>query len=169
MLVIYFSCGYHLLLMVTYRMSSAYYALVLGDRSFLNLLFYQIFLFHLYLRNNLNRGLTLNVTVKPLFKLFQLVFMKFRKLRSFCKKKKKKSLISIKLWYFHSLSHCLFYWPLQLNKSHLQKIDLYKRSLISRGTRLIDINYLRLCNALLELDVFVVIHNLFYYIKFGKV
>ena len=73
-------------------MSSAYYALVLGDRPFSNLLFYQILSFRLHLRKfannlvihpeksmfvkftadfycNFTNFLTLNVTVKPLFKL----------------------------------------------------------------------------------------------------
>ena len=73
--------------------------------------------------------------------MFALVFMNFRKLRS---------LISIKLRYFHYLSHSLFYWALQLDKSCFQKIDLYKLNLVPRGTRLIDINYLKLYNTLLQ-------------------
>ena len=40
LLVILSSGGYPVLLKVTYSMSSAYYALVLGDRPFPNLLFY---------------------------------------------------------------------------------------------------------------------------------
>ena len=64
---------------------------------------------------------------------------------------KTKSLISIKLWYFHCLSHSLFYWSLQLDKSCFQKIDLYKLNAIPRGMKLIDINYLKLCNTLLQI------------------
>ena len=103
-------------------MSSAYYALNLGDRPLPNLLFCQILLFGLYLRkcaNNLvvhpqkkvrlqNLQLTFLVilrifvlechgqtSVKVELVMFTLVFMKFRKLRSLCREKK--SLISVKL------------------------------------------------------------------------
>ena len=69
-------------------MSSVYYALVLGHRSFLNLLFYQILLFRLHLTEYVNYfvihfqkstflkikadfscNLALNITIKPLLKL----------------------------------------------------------------------------------------------------
>ena len=38
----------------------------------------------------------------------------------------------------------LVYWPLQLDKKCFLKIDLYRLNLVSSGTRLIDINYLKL-------------------------
>ena len=79
---------YPLWVIVSYSMSSAYYALVLGNRSFLNLLFYQILLFLLHLTEYVNYlviesqkstfwkikadfscNLTLNITIKPLLKL----------------------------------------------------------------------------------------------------
>ena len=69
-------------------MSSVYYALVLGNRSFLNLLFYQILLFLLQLteygnylvidsqkstfskiKADFSCNLALNITIKPLLKL----------------------------------------------------------------------------------------------------
>ena len=53
LLVISHSRGYSLSLLVTYCMSSAY-TLVLGNRPFPNLLFYQILLFRLYLRKYVN-------------------------------------------------------------------------------------------------------------------
>ena len=53
LLVISHLGDYPLLLIVTLSMSSAYYTLVLGDRTFPNLLFYQI-LSHLYLRKCVN-------------------------------------------------------------------------------------------------------------------
>ena len=46
--------------MITYSMSSANYALVLGNRPFPNLLFYQILLFRLYLRKDVN-----NLVIHP--------------------------------------------------------------------------------------------------------
>ena len=46
--------------MVTYSMSSANCALVLGNRLFLSLLFYQILLFWLYLRKDVN-----NLVIHP--------------------------------------------------------------------------------------------------------
>ena len=68
--------------------SSVYYALVLGNRSFLNLLFYQILLFRLHLTEYVNYlfihpqkstfskfktdfsyNLALNITIKPVLKL----------------------------------------------------------------------------------------------------
>ena len=80
--------GYPLWVIVTYSMSSVYYALVLGNRSFLNLLFYQILLFLLHLTEYVNYlvidsqkstfskikadfscNLALNITIKPLLKL----------------------------------------------------------------------------------------------------
>ena len=64
---------------------------------------------------------------------------------------KTKSSTSIKLRYFHFSSNSLFYWPLQLDKSCFQKIDLYKHNLVPRRTRLIDINYIKLCNTLLQI------------------
>ena len=42
--------GYPLSLIVNYSMNSAYYALVLGDRPFPNLIFCQFLLFGFYLR-----------------------------------------------------------------------------------------------------------------------
>ena len=73
---------------VTYSMSSVYYVLVLGNRSFLNLLFHQILLFRLNLTEYVNYfvihsqkstfskikadfscNLALNITIKPLLKL----------------------------------------------------------------------------------------------------
>ena len=54
LLVISFSGGYRLLLIVTYSRSSLYYALVFGDRPFPILLFYQILLFRLYLKKYVN-------------------------------------------------------------------------------------------------------------------
>ena len=68
--------------------SSVYYALVLGNKSFLNLLFYQILLFCLHLTEYVNYlfiqphkstfskfkvdfscNLALNITIKPVLKL----------------------------------------------------------------------------------------------------
>ena len=89
-------------------------------------------------------------SVKIELAMVGLVFMKFRKSREVSTEKKKSS-ISIKIWYFHCLSNSLFYWPLQLSKGYFQKIDLYKLNLVPRGTRLIDIKYLKLCNALLQI------------------
>ena len=54
LLVISYLGSYPLLRIVTYSMSSAYYSLVLGDRPFPNLLFYQVYLFRLYLRKYVN-------------------------------------------------------------------------------------------------------------------
>ena len=69
-------------------MSSLHYALVLGNRSFLNLLFYQVLLFRLHLteyenylvihpqkstfsklKADFSCYLSLNITIKPLLKL----------------------------------------------------------------------------------------------------
>ena len=50
LLVISHLGGYRLSLIVTYSMSSANYALVLGNRAFSNLLFHETLLFRLYLR-----------------------------------------------------------------------------------------------------------------------
>ena len=92
LLVICHSRGCPLSLKVTYIMSSAHYALVLGNRPFPNLLFYHILFSSLYLRKyannlvihsqknaftkfkadfscNFKEFLTLNVTVKTLLKL----------------------------------------------------------------------------------------------------
>ena len=82
------SGGYPLWVIVTYSISSVYYVLVLGNRSFLNLLFYQILLFLLHLTEYVNYlvidsqkstfskikadfscNLALNITIKPLLKL----------------------------------------------------------------------------------------------------
>ena len=52
--------GYPLTLIVTYSMSSAYYALILGNKPFSNLLFYQILLFRLCLRKYVN-----NLVIHP--------------------------------------------------------------------------------------------------------
>ena len=60
LLVISHSEGYPLSLKVAYSMSSAYYALVLGDRPFPNLLFCQIVLFGMYLRKYAN-----NLVIHP--------------------------------------------------------------------------------------------------------
>ena len=106
-LVISYSGGYPLSLIVTYSMISAYYALVLGSRPFPNLLFHQIFLFPLYLRKYVNNLVTVftlknvrlqnlklifpvilrifdleshSLKVKVELVMFGLVFMKFRKL-----------------------------------------------------------------------------------------
>ena len=54
LVIISYSGGYPLLLIVTYSMSSANYGLVLSDRPFPNLLFYQILLFCLHLRKYVN-------------------------------------------------------------------------------------------------------------------
>ena len=54
LLVISHSRGYLLSLIVIYSIISAYYALVLGNRPFPNLLFNQILLFPLYLRKCVN-------------------------------------------------------------------------------------------------------------------
>ena len=73
---------------VTYSIGSVYYVLVLGNRSFLNLLFHQILLFHVNLTEYVNYfviysqkstfskikadfscNLALNITIKPLLKL----------------------------------------------------------------------------------------------------
>ena len=53
-------------------MSSPYYALVLGDRPFLILLFYQILLFCLYLRKYINKLVTFK---KVCFQNLQLIFL----------------------------------------------------------------------------------------------
>ena len=150
LLVIIHSRCYSLSLIVTDGIISAYYALVLGNRPFPNLLFHQILLFRLHLRkcvNNLvihpqkvrlqNLKLIFPVilrifdieshsqtSVKVASVMFALVFMKFRKLRSLYQKTK--SSFSIKLRYFHCLNHSLFYPPLQLDKSCFQKTDLCK-------------------------------------------
>ena len=60
LLVISHSEGYPLSLIVTYSMSSTYYAQVLGDRPFPNLLLCQILLFGLYLRKYAN-----NLVIHP--------------------------------------------------------------------------------------------------------
>ena len=106
-LVISYSGGYPLSLIVTYSMISAYYALVLGSRPFPNLLFHQIFLFPLYLRKYVNNLVTVftlknvrlqnlklifpvilrifdleshsQISVKVDLVMFGIVFMKFRK------------------------------------------------------------------------------------------
>ena len=96
-------------------MSSAYYTLVLGDRPFPNLLFYQILLFRLYLRKYVNNlvihfqkstfakftaDLSSNFTIFDLeyhgqksvkieLVMFRLVFMKCRKLRILYRESKK--------------------------------------------------------------------------------
>ena len=54
LLVISYSGGYPLSLIVTCSMSTGYYALVLGNRPLLNLLFSQILLFCLCLRKYVN-------------------------------------------------------------------------------------------------------------------
>ena len=59
-------------IIVTYSMSCAYYAQVLGDRSFLNLLFYQILLFRLFLRKYVN-NLVIH-TQKGMFAKFTAAF-----------------------------------------------------------------------------------------------
>ena len=115
MLVISHLGGYPLSLTVTYSMSSAYYALVLDDKPFPNLLFYQILLFRLYLRKYINNlvihfqkstfaNLQLiflvmlrifdlecrfQTSVKIELVMFGLVFTKFRKLRSLYRENKK--------------------------------------------------------------------------------
>ena len=67
--------------------------------------------------------------------------------------KKTKSSISIRLRYFHCLSHFLICGPLQLNKSCFQKIDLNK--------------LLKNCvTHCFKFDAYVVIPNLLYYMKF---
>ena len=96
-------------------MSSAYYALVLDNRPFPNLLFYQILLFRLHLTTHVNnfgyspskkyvKNLKLifpvilrvfdleyhgQTSVKVELVMFRLVFMKFRKLRSLYRENKK--------------------------------------------------------------------------------
>ena len=60
LLVISHSGGHPLSLIVTYSMISADYALVLGNRVFPSLLFYQILLFRLYLRRYVN-----NLVIHP--------------------------------------------------------------------------------------------------------
>ena len=60
LLVISKSGGYPLRVIVTYSMSSAYYALVLGNRPFPNLFFYQILLFHLHFTTHVN-----NLVIHP--------------------------------------------------------------------------------------------------------
>ena len=54
------SRGYPLSLIVTYSMSSAWCALVLGGKLFPNLLFYQVLFFRLYLRKYVN-----NLVIHP--------------------------------------------------------------------------------------------------------
>ena len=72
-----------------------------------------------------------------------------------------KSLIPVKLRYFHCLSHALFYEPVQLNKSCFQMNW--------------SINFLKLCNTLFLIwcircyTQFVVIHNLLHYMNFRRV
>ena len=74
LLVISFSGGYPLLVVVTYSMSSAFYALFFGDRPFPNLLIYQIFLFRLYLRKYVN-NLVIHLQKKVRLKNLQLMFL----------------------------------------------------------------------------------------------
>ena len=59
--------------------------------------------------------------------------------------------VASKPWYFHCLGHSLFCWPFQLNKNCFQKNDLHKLKLVPRGTRMIYIHYLKLCNTLLQI------------------
>ena len=118
LLVISNSEGYPLSLIVHFSMSSAYYALVLGDRLFPNLLFCQILLFGFYLRKyaiiwllTLKKVRLQNLqliflvilrifvlechgqtSVKVELVMFALVFKKFRKLRSLCRENKKLNL-----------------------------------------------------------------------------
>ena len=54
LIVMSHSGGYPLSLIVTYGMSSAYCALVLGDRYFPDILFCQVLLFCFYLRKYVN-------------------------------------------------------------------------------------------------------------------
>ena len=153
LVIISYSGGYPLLLIVTYSMSSANYGLVLSDRPFPNLLFYQILLFCLHFRKYVN-DLVIHPQKSTFAKFtsdFSCNFTNFWLEDWEASTKKTKSSIYIKLWHFHCLSHSLFYLPLQLNKSRFQKIDPYKLNLVPRGTRLIDINYLKLRNILLHI------------------
>ena len=113
--------GYPLSLIVAYSTGSVYYALVLGNRPFSNLLFYQIFLFGLYLRKYVNnlvihpqkstlQNLKLifllilrifyfechgQTSVKVELVMFGLVLMKFRKLRRLYREKKKLDIFTV--------------------------------------------------------------------------
>ena len=82
--------------------------------------------------------------------MFGLVFMKFRKLRSLYRENKKlnfhKTLIFL---LFKSFPVLLASWQTLSSKNWY--IYIYKFNLVSRGTRLIDINYLKLCNTLFQL------------------
>ena len=60
LLVISHSGGYPLSLIVTYNVISAYYALLLDNRPFPNLIFHQILLIRLYLRKYVN-----NLVIQP--------------------------------------------------------------------------------------------------------
>ena len=170
-------------------MSSAYCALVSSDRPFPHLLFYQILLFCLHLRKYVNNFMIhpQNSTFAKFTADFSCNFTNFWPWMSrsnICLRSVSyvwtryvswnlENWVASKLWYFHYLGHSLFYWPFQLDKSCFQKNDLHKLKLVPRGTRMIYINYLKLCNTLLQIwckfDVLVVIHNLFYYMKFGRV
>ena len=144
MLVISKSGGYPLWVIVSYSMSSVYYALVLDNRASPNLLFYQILLFWLHLTTYVNNlvihpqkvrlqnlklicsCLFLNATVKPLLKSSNLCLDSFSwNLENWESSiEKTTSSIPLKFRYFHCLRHALFYEPFQLDKSWFLKIGL---------------------------------------------
>ena len=97
--------------------------------------------------------------------MFELVLMKFRKLKRLYQKNEKLDL-------HKTLIFSLFKsFPILLASSTGQKLllHLHKLNLVHRATRLINTNYLKLCNILLQIWCSVLIHNLLHYMKFGKV
>ena len=95
--------------------------------------------------------------------------MKFRKLRSFYRENKKldftKTLIFSLFKQFYS--NGLFNWT----KTVFKKLTYIKSTSLSGGTSLIDINYWKLCNTMLQIWCIrsVVIQNLLYYMNFERV
>ena len=87
LLVISHSGGYPLSLIVTYSMISSYYALVLGNRPFPNLLFHFFFVISLLRIFDLESHSQTSVKVGLV--MFGLICMKFKKLRSLCRENKK--------------------------------------------------------------------------------
>ena len=132
--------------MMTYSMISAYYALVLGNGHFPNLLFHQILLFRLYLIQCVNKLVIkwqkytftkfkasfsgnlrmfdleshIHTSVKVKLVKSGLVYMKLRKLKSPYQENKKLNLHKKK--YFYCWNHSIFYGRFQFYKSFFKKI-----------------------------------------------
>ena len=152
LLVVFHSKCYSLSLIVTsYSMNSAYYALVLCNKILdfiilsnfvISLVFEKICKKFGYLPSKIVRLQNLKQIFLVILRIFHLechvqtsvkfelvmmvgfVFMKFRKFRSLYRETK--SSISIKLKYFYCLSYSLFYRLLLWDKSCLQMFVLYK-------------------------------------------